>query len=167
MSKRAISDTGPLLHLGEVGALRHMSIFERIVVSQFVAIELERHGVLAEIQESLGKRLHIVPVDDADISAQREILGRCALHHTDLSVAALASRFPADIVLTDDLRLRRGLEQRGLPVVGSIGVLFRAFQSGKMKREELVAILNTLMNGSTLYLSRGLRDCVLHRLDDL
>jgi predicted nucleic acid-binding protein len=41
----AISDTGPILHLAEIGALSVLTIFEKVFVSNLVNEELLSYGI--------------------------------------------------------------------------------------------------------------------------
>jgi len=44
----AISDTGPILHLHEIGKLFTLNVFERLYIPRLVADELGRYGLDAE-----------------------------------------------------------------------------------------------------------------------
>jgi len=70
-------------------------------------------------------------------------------------------------VLTDDLALRRRLENQGVTVVGSVGVLVRAYTTGRIRRDELEGAVDTLFTISTLHLSRAFRAYVRHLLANL
>ncbi len=89
------------------------------------------------------------------------------LQEADLQVAALAELRKPSAVLTDDLELRRALEQRGHLVVGSIGVLIRAYKNGPLTRVAFEKALIRLLDDSSLYLSRAFRQHVLRLLDQL
>jgi len=41
----AISDTGPILHLTEIGVLSVLTIFKKVLVSNLVNEELRRYGI--------------------------------------------------------------------------------------------------------------------------
>jgi predicted nucleic acid-binding protein len=90
------------------------------------------------------------------------------IHPADAQVLALAQRdqFQAP-VLTDDLDLRRRLEYLEVTVVGSVGVLVRAFTAGRLKRDELDSAVDALFLKSTLYISRAFRIYVLNMLANL
>lgn len=167
MLETAVTDTGPLLHLAEIGQEGLLRLFERVIASEQVAAEARRFGVLDRITSALGCRLVIERVTDGEVSAQREVLDdRCA-HQTDLSVAALAARSTPDVVLTDDLTLRKGLEAQGCQVVGSVGILVRAFRAGRVSKSDLHVSLERLFDGSSLYLSKSFRAHVRSLLDDI
>ena len=44
MSRDAISNTGPILHLQEINLLTALGVFDRIFIPELVAQELHSHG---------------------------------------------------------------------------------------------------------------------------
>jgi len=167
MPESAVSDTGPILHLSEVDCLSALKLFHRIFISDSVRSELRRHSVCANAEILLAGILETHRVRPIEIDAQFEELSGFLLHRADLSVAALAKRIAPDVVLTDDLELRKALEARGKLVVGSIGVLFRSFHNRQLTKDQLRMILEQLFDDSTLYLTKALKKHVLARLDEL
>lgn len=167
MPERAVSDTGPVLHLGEVGELGQLEVFESVAVSQQVRSELRKHGALRHAAEILGDRLRVERVTQEQVETQRRQLSSLQLHAADLSTCALAARVRPDVVLTDDLALRKGLEGQGQVAVGSVGVLVRAYRTGRLSRTQLDASLDRLFNGSSLYTSQAFRARVRELLDKM
>jgi predicted nucleic acid-binding protein len=167
VNETAVADTGPLLHLAEIGQESQLTMFGLVTISDQVKVELKRRGVFDRIAAIPGDHLMVESVTQSELDAQRVALSRFKVHQADLSVAALAARLTPEVVLTDDLELRRGLEARGHSVVGSVGVLVRAFEAGRLAKAELQAYLDQLFDGSTLYLSKGFRIYVRKLLDSL
>ena len=167
MADTAVADTGPPLHLVEIGQERTLALFEWVAISEQVKNELARADVYEAVASALGDRMRVERVSPRELDAQRALLSTFALHPADLSVAALAARLSPDVVLTDDLNLRKGLEAQGRTAVGSVGILVRAFKMGRLTKPELQAHLDRLFDGSSLYLSKGLRVHVRRLLDNL
>jgi predicted nucleic acid-binding protein len=165
--KTAVADTGPPLHLAEIEQENQLTIFGLVIISEQVKVELERHGVFDRIAAILGDHLTVESVTQSELDAQRAALSKFRVHQADLSMAVLAARFSPEVVLTDDLELRKGLEAQGCSVVGSVGVLVRAFEVGRLTKAELQAYLDQLFDGSTLYLSKSFRIYVHRLLDGL
>jgi len=65
------------------------------------------------------------------------------------------------------LALRQYLEIHHAVVVGSIGMLVRAYRVGQLQRGELEAAVDALFDHSTLHLSRAFRAYVRRLLTDL
>jgi predicted nucleic acid-binding protein len=106
-------------------------------------------------------------VSKQEIDEQKRILSGFKIHQSDLSVAVLAHRILPEVVLIDELELRKGLETQGYTVVGSLGILFRAFKHGRLTKSELRVSIDQLFNDDTIYLSKGLRNHVYKMLDEL
>jgi predicted nucleic acid-binding protein len=110
----AISDTGPILHLFEIGRLTDLSTVGPLLLPSLVVSELSSRGI--------G---------------------------------------------TDDLKREGMLEQEGASVVGSVGLLIRAYTSGKMDRDRLERSMDALLNNSTLHLSRPFRTYIRKLIAEL
>ncbi len=163
----AVADTGPLLHLAQIGAEGLLALFSRLTISAQVADELRRHGAAATLELSLPDVLTIATVGDDEIVAARHDDPAGKLSVPDWSVVVLARRLAPDVSLTDDLALRRALEDRGYLVVGSIGIVLRALSLGSIDVTDAKSSLDRLSNGSTLYLSTGLRRYVKSLIEDM
>lgn len=162
-----ISDTGPVLHLYEIGKLATLTTVAPIALPDLVLTELETRGLgLAQLRE-MGVDPTVSPVPSSE---WEEILRNLApqIQPADAQVFALvrASQFQA-LALTDDLSLRRLLESHGAQVAGTVGVLIRAYASGRISRMELEAAIESLFNDSSIHLSRAFRGYLRKLLSDL
>lgn len=162
-----VSDTGPILHLDEIGHLTILTTATPIVLPALVLAELEARGLgLARLREA-GVDTNVSPVPSFE---WREILRDVApqIQPADAQVFALvrASRFQA-LALTDDLTLRKLLESHGAQVAGTVGILVRAYTTGGISRMELEATIESLFNDSSLHLSRAFRVYLKKLLGDL
>jgi predicted nucleic acid-binding protein len=109
--REAISDTGPILHLHEIGRQAALSIFERLIIPDLVAEELRTSG-LDPVQLGIaGLTCSVVPVLAKEWQAVVQASGAPAIQPADAQVFALAQASQLQQpVLTDDLTLRRYLE---------------------------------------------------------
>jgi len=162
-TRTAITDTGPPLHLCEINQEKQIALFELLIVSQFVRDELANHNVWERLKR-LGLNLRIEVVAESSLASLKSIAGIERLSNADLSVWFLARTYKNALILTDDLALRRVLENEGFLVVGSVGILFRAYTEGRMNKAELIQAINKLFTESSLYLSEGLKRRVMKRL---
>lgn len=162
-----VADTGPVLHLDEIGHLTALLTAAPIVFPDLVLAELEARGLgLARLQEA-GVAPTVSPVPSFE---WREILRNVApqIQPADAQVFALvrASRFQA-LALTDDLALRKLLESHGGQVAGTVGILVRAYTTGGISRAELETSIESLFNDSSLHLSRAFQVYLKKLLSDL
>lgn len=166
--REAVSDTGPILHLHEIGHLNAMSVFECLSIPGLVADELRVYGLdpLGLGVEALS--VVVVPVSEARRNAVLASEDSPPIQPADAEVLVLAQvQGFQQPVLTDDLVLRRRLEAHGAVVVGSVGVLVRAYKTGLLERDELEGAVDALFTVSTLHLSRAFRAYVRQLLADL
>lgn len=154
MTERGVSDTGPLRHLAEIGEHRLLAVFARIVTPQLVVRELQSQGFWEGLVAAMPHLLAVVPGPGAGSGPVR--LGPAGLGPADAAVLAVASDHPDYTVLTDDLTLRRLLRRRGHTVVGTIGIVARAYGAGMLDLPQADSLLDHLVDESTLYLTRGI-----------
>jgi predicted nucleic acid-binding protein len=115
-----------------------------------------------------GLGIQVVPVAGTRWRPQLQVVGAPTVHPADAQVLVLvrARAFRAP-VLTDDLALRRRLEAEGAVVVGSVGILIRAYRTGLLRREDLDTAVDALFFESTLHLSRAFRAYVRRLLSGI
>jgi predicted nucleic acid-binding protein len=162
----AISDTGPILHLAEIGALSVLTIFKKVFVSNLVDEELLSYGIDLAVEGQRWPKLtfEAKTVGQERVSELLRELTAFKLHRADASIIALADDLRIRPILTDDMELRKALESRGHEAVGSIGVVVRAYKVGKLTKEALEDLIDDLFSRSSLYLSKGFRQFVREML---
>ena len=167
MNESAVADTGPILHLTKIGQESLFVIFNKIFISEQIKTELDEYNILNKIASVMGNNLIVEMVNVREIDEQKKILSGFKIHQSDLSVAVLANRILPEVVLVDELELRKCLETQGYTVVGSLGMLFRAFRLGLFTKPELRIHVDQLFNDGTIYLSKSLRNHIYKMLDEL
>lgn len=163
----AIADAGPILHLHEIGYLQTLGIFDTLFVPDLVANEIRAYGLEPT---HLGIANLTVTIEYLADDRWKPFVTskRPVIHPADAQILALAQLRNFSVpVLTDDLDLRRQLERQGATVVGSVGVLVRAYSKGLLRRIELDNAVDALFNQSTLHASRAFVAYVRALLDDL
>lgn len=159
-----ISDTGPVLHLHEIGRLGTLSSVSPLLFPSRVWEELRRRGLGEASFQSSSLPFKVSPAIQDLVPSPETLL----LQPADVEVFLLAEEMHFEpLVLTDDLALRRLLESRGAMVAGSVGILIRASSVGLLSREELRTSIEALLEHSSLHLSRAFRSYVRKLLEDL
>jgi len=163
----AISDTGPVLHLQEIGRLTALTVVPPLLLPYLVLKELEAYGLEAARLREAGIDFTVKGVEPL---AWRTVLRDVApqIQPADAQVFSLAqaSGFQS-LVLTDDLALRRLLESHGSLVTGTVGLLIRAYTVRSISREQMETAFEALFQESTLHLSHAFRTYVRKLLADL
>ncbi len=163
----AIGDTGPIRHLYEIAHLESLRVFDHITISDLVAGELTTAQIdIEDLRTGELLKVTTVPAD----AFQRVLSDHKAasIQSADAQVFVLAqeSRFQIP-VLTDDLALRRLLENYKATVVGSVGILVRSYSSGLLSRDDLLKAIEQLFTQSTLHSSRAFRAYIYNLLTKL
>lgn len=163
-----LSDTGPPLHLHEIGRLALLAAVTPLVCPELVWEELRSRGLTEAVLADAGIGIDIRPVDEDSWKAALSAAHPFRIQPADAQVFTLASATSfQSLVLTDDLALRRALEARGATVAGSVGLLIRGYSSKKLDRAELEKSIDSLIETSTLYLSPAFKVYLRKLVSDL
>ena len=146
--RRIVSDTGPLLHLAEAGALRLLELTGDVLIPRQVAAEIAYlvPDWRTPAWITLGPLLE--PHSSEAIAWQHAGL----LDAGEAEAMALARQIGADWLLTDDAAARLFGSALGMEVHGSLGILLWAAAAGHLDRIEAEASLSRLA-ASSLWLS--------------
>lgn len=164
-----LSDTGPILHLQEIGRLPFLTTVSPLNIPELVQVELGFYQIHPADLARAGLEVSVIPVVE---SAWKEILfltpelSRIQPADAQVFVVARSHSFQV-LTLTDDLTLRKLLEQEGTTVVGTVGLLIKAYREGKVDRDALERCVDDLFDRSTLHLSRGFRAYVRQLVREL
>lgn len=144
-----------------------MTLFEQIKLPDLVADELEGYNLNAN-ELNITANVVICPIDHEQSLNIRQKLGQPLIHLTDAAVFILAQNANFSLpVLTDDLALRRQLEARDTLVIGSIGLLIRAYHQQLIDKTDIKSAIDSLFNESSLHLSQAFRLYVQQLLNEL
>jgi predicted nucleic acid-binding protein len=152
-----IADTSPLNYLVLIGQERVLpQLFGRILIPQAVFDELHAPETPKEV-------LRWIDTHPEWLEVRRKMapsVGTSAeLDPGEQEAIELAEELKADLVVIDDLAGRRYAIKRGLTVIGTLGVLFRA---GQQNLVDLPQALNRLSQ-TTFRLSPDLLRAILDR----
>jgi predicted nucleic acid-binding protein len=158
----AVLDAGPLIHLAELDALDTLIDLEVLYVAEAVWHEVAAYQPQA--LEFPGIRLQrIAPLPP---SAELQTLALAlALDRGEIESLGLMETRPRAWFLTDDAAARLAAEQRGYQVHGTIGMLIRSVRRGQRKPAEVLNLLRTLSERSTLHVRPGLLQTIIQRLE--
>ena len=126
---RAVSNSGPLIHLSWIGHLDLLTkLCEEVVVPPAV-----RDEVLAAAEGTLGLNRIQGALTSGDLVVRAPDSTGGSAYSLDLGeteTLLLAEQINADCVLTDDRSVRRAAVRRGLQVKGTLGILPDARDAG-------------------------------------
>ncbi len=148
----SICDSGPLSHLWQIDLWPTFAVFDEIHLPVQVSNEVQQHVDLDQLKNFTQLQIHTILPSQIE-SAKQAQPQDTRLQLADLAVFALAEALTHDLVLTDDLDLRRALEGRGFRPMGSVGMLIHAYTTNQIDRAQLDQAIDKLFTQSTLYLS--------------
>lgn len=152
---RHVTDTGPLLHLGEAGLWELLTASGIIVGTPYVVAEWRSK------QEGLKEAPDWLCVETPSPEAQ-SMAGNWVqaglIHEGEAEALAHARTTGADVFLTDDTAAREMARSLGINARGSLGVVLMLAAKRRLSQEQASAALDRLWRNSTLWLSPRVRD---------
>ena len=157
-----VADTSPLIGLARIGQLALLpALFGRITIPRAVWEELtqgaaEGRAGARDVQEASW--IDVRAADPVAAAAYKLLVDR-----GEAEALALASASPDALLIIDDRRGRRIARERGVRMVGTLGVLVLA------RRRNLVPKLRPLLDAlqqAGIYLSAGVLERVLREVGE-
>lgn len=149
-----VCDAGPLIHLGELGAADLLSGFGAILVPEQVWDEVARH--FPTILTTTNIELVRLSVQLASDARFRALVQAFALDLGEQAALSLVQNYSNAILLTDDTAARLAAKSMGYRVQGTLGVIVRAVRQGLRTPAEVVALLQTIPDRSSLHIRQQL-----------
>lgn len=163
----AVIDTGPLIHLHEIDQLEIITaVFSNLHIPEYVKREIRNEPILKFIALH-SDRIKVHPVSEPELFPVKDAYSKFQLHLADLAVVTVLLKISDSLALTDDLALRRAIESNGRTVVGTVGILFKAYKRGVIDKPRLIELIDRIFNDSSLYLSSSFRMRVLSIAESL
>lgn len=145
MANDAGTDTGPVLHLHEIGELSQMLVFTIIFLTPPIEEELKKYLV-----EKLPKQFRIEPFNK-DHAAR--LMERFGIQLGEASVISFCQSEGVRLVLTDDLDARDVAQQLGLRPVGTVGIIMRALREKIIDENKALETLKRIQFHSSLFIT--------------
>ena len=120
---KAITDSGPPIHLNETGYIQLLKVFDTLLVSTQVKEELLDFGIWHCLIKDEAVHLQEATIFDDEITEEQDRWKDLTLHRADVSVLVLVRRMGQALALTDGLALRKAIES-----LGSNGYLWKVIE---------------------------------------
>ena len=153
----AVADTTPINYLVLIGAVDVLArLYERVLIPESVHGELLHARTPAQVREWIQQRPSWLiverPTRPPDPSLSRLSAG-------ERDAILLTEEFACDQLIIDELLGRKVAEQRGIAVVGTVGVLREAAEAGLLDlREVFEQLKQTSFHISPAILAELLKD---------
>lgn len=159
----AVADSGPLLHLAEVGAIGLMRVFDSILIPDAVWQECVQPGRLIDQDfATLTIARHRIAREDLDRFVRDRALRH--LHQGECECLYLCEQRDVSLIMTDDLAVRDAAMRMNLRPVGSLGIVIRACTSGAIGSVDAERTLLELYDNSTLFVTRAIVEVAVEQL---
>lgn len=155
MTRAAVSDAGPLIHLAEIDELELLAVFDTLLLPETVYEEIERGGLPDGISD--------LPYEH--VEANKERITAESLDAGERAAIAIASERDV-VLLTDDLDARAAASDSGIDVHGSIGVIALGYAQGVLEKEQAVATMRALQRETSLFVTEAVVERGIQMLDE-
>ena len=160
MENRAVSDTGPIIHLSEINLVKAFDIFSVVVIPQEIERELKNSKI------SMSKKIKILKLSPEFKDKVKILTNQENLDLGEAFAIVLAMQENADYFLTDDLDARNVAIKYNLQVHGTIGIILRAFREKIIDKKTVIEKVNELYLKSSLFITKDLVISVLRAIEE-
>lgn len=159
---KVVSNSGPLIHLAQIGMLDLLDVFPVIYIPQKVYGEVCITGMPGYFEIKDKENIKVLQVSDADINLIKSKINE-KLHDGEMHALALCNKL-AEVFLTDDMEARYAAEKLNIEVHGSIGIIVRAYRENLIDIEQAEKALNDLYDISNLFVTRAIVDIAISEI---
>lgn len=152
---RVVTDTGPLIHLGEMDALGLFAEFDTVFIPETVHQELADGGVPESYDDELFTRIDV----DQPSAAYPQ------LDPGETAALVLCEQTDA-VLLTDDMAARNVASEQNIEGHGSIGIILRAYSAGSLEASKAKSLIRGLKRSTSLYLADPLVEYGLQQIEE-
>ncbi|MEK6909130.1 MAG: DUF3368 domain-containing protein [Nanoarchaeota archaeon] len=160
MENKAVSNTGPIIHLTEISFIDALEIFSSIFTSKEVIDELLKYKI------GLPKKVKLKNLSHSSKDMVKLFTNKYNLDIGESSAIALALQEKINYFITDDLDARIVAKDYSLEVHGTIGIVLRAFRQKIIDKKTTINKINELYNQSSLFITKDLVNNVLKAVEE-
>ncbi|OGI65350.1 hypothetical protein A2647_05315 [Candidatus Nomurabacteria bacterium RIFCSPHIGHO2_01_FULL_40_24b] len=150
MGSKAVSNTGPIIHLTEINLIKILNIFQNITIPEEVKKELIKNNV------PIPKRIKITKLKPESKDKTKILTNEYNLDLGEAEAISLALQEKVDYFLTDDLDARQIAKEFKLETHGTIGIILRAFKEKIISKEKTIEKIKELKTNSSLFITQDL-----------
>ena len=157
-----VLDAGPVIHLAEIEALDVLCDLKVCYVPEAVWQEVVHHQPSALSFPGLSLKRCTAPPPSIHLQALATAL---SLDSGEIESLSLMEHFPNAWFLTDDAAARLVAEQRHYQVHGTIGLLIRSVRLKQRTPRQILSLLRTLSQRSSLHIRPALLEGIIQQLE--
>src|SRR5574341_1338517 len=163
--RKAVSNTGPIIHLSEVGYFHCLRIVENLLIPKAVESEIRSKNAPGKNELRSAGWITTKELDGVQKEKADKIAKDFGIEMADAEAIVLAKTNDIKLLFTDDKSAREIAEYYDLEVHGSAGILARAYRSKILSYEEVKEALQRLHQHSSLYITDRVYKIVLDLIE--
>ncbi|MEE8403667.1 MAG: hypothetical protein V3R93_07930 [Candidatus Hydrothermarchaeaceae archaeon] len=152
MATKAVVDSGPIIHLSEIGLFMALSSYD-VIIPEAVYSEITKRGAPGK-KEVLSLPIEKLTAGEKEYTAL--LIEKYGLGLGEAEVLSIARYRKIGIVFVDDLDAREAATSLGLKPHGSVGILLRAYRAKILSKKDTIDGLHALVEDSSLFVTRYL-----------
>jgi predicted nucleic acid-binding protein len=160
----AVADSGPLIHLAEIGCLHLLSIFDILHVPHAVWLETVERARLSERDLSAATNIQRYALPHFEVDQFVEEQKITELHAGERECLFICRDKSISMLLTDDMAVRDAAKRFDLMPVGSLGVIVKAYTRGEISLQDAEHYIGNLYSISSLFVTRTIADLAIEKL---
>ena len=158
-----VCDAGPVIHLDELACLNLLENFSQVIIPSTVWDEIEKHRPQAlPFCQSIAQKVNPKHTLSPELNA---IVQLFSLHAGEIQALNIAQEVKADMLLTDDTAARLAAGSMRIAVHGTLGILLRAIRLHQKTPLEVVEILKSIPEKSSLHIKKSLLQNIIDQVD--
>ena len=160
MENKAVSDTGPILHLTEINLTIALTIFSSILIPEAVETELNKNKI------PIPKKIKTIRLKPEWKDISKAISNNNNIDLGESEAIALALQEKASYLLTDDLAARNAAKSFNIEVHGSVGIILRAYREKLFNKKAAIEKVNELHRSSSLFITSDLINEIVKAINE-
>lgn len=159
MENKAVSNTGPILHLTELNSIQILKMFSDVFIPAEVFKELSKFSI------PVPNFITIKKLNKSSKDMVKILTNKFNLDFGEAHAISLMLQEKTDYFLTDDLDARMAANSLNLEVHGTVGVILRAFKNKMLSKQEAIEIVNRLQQSSSLFITQDLINDIIKSIN--
>jgi predicted nucleic acid-binding protein len=160
----AVADAGPLIHWNEIGCLALLQIFDVLHIPDAVWSETVGQARVAQSDlQTLAniQQHHLSPAEVVQFVRANKLED---LHTGERECLCVCQQAGVSVLLSDDLAAREAAKRLRLTPVGSLGIVVKAYQAGRISLSDAERHIADLHDVSTLFVTRAIVELAIEQL---
>mgnify|MGYP006277914347 CR=1 FL=1 len=145
----AVIDSDVLIQLAKLNQLELLkSQFSQIFITDVIYNETVIQGIKTQKENAriIKDFIKTEFIEVQTISKKRtnKILKKHKIHKGESSIIALAKKFQVNYCITNEIKVRNVIKSEGFKVVGTLGIILKAFTFKELNKKKCLTLLNIL-----------------------